>query len=280
MTNQKLTPKQKELSDDELAAITDLPFTGNSSVKGKKRAVLLGLLATGTVAGALRHSGLIVKSGKYKGSPQRNWWTWWTKPEIGGEPNPKYDPTFVQAVEQVHEVTKDTIRAELFRRAVTGWERPVWGQDGNGRTVQVGTERVYDSRLLQWLGDHVLPEGLKQNGLNNLINIDNRSVHIHANPLDGMSITQKRMVLALSELDRLEDGAGDRVLEQALPLMSLARALADVASGAVEELADGARAQLVRLVEEHLTQEDVADLLPRLLTHKPLLIDHRPAASG
>lgn len=264
----------KKVNPDSIEAITDLPFSGNAVVKARKRAFLLGLLETGTVSNALRHANLVIKSGKHKGSPQYYHWKWWTRPVWQGEENPRYDPTFVEAVELVQEVIQDKVRNAILKRAIEGWDEPVYG-NVNGVTQQVGTIRKYDSRLLQWLGDHVLPEGRKENGVQNAINInvnnDNRQVHLHAvKALDDMSPTLKRWVLQLLELTKRDDG--DRVLDQAQRLLWLADGLAKVNAG--EALPDVAREGLVRLVKEQLSQQDLLDILPKMITHQPALLEH------
>jgi len=58
----------------------------------------------------------------------------------------KSDPEFAQAVEEAHEEFVGRLKAEAVRRAVDGWEVPVYY-----KSDQVGVRREYSDALLMYL---------------------------------------------------------------------------------------------------------------------------------
>ncbi len=58
----------------------------------------------------------------------------------------KLEPAFSRAWDQARTAALDVLRLEAFRRAVEGWERPIYQ-----RGELVGTERIYSDRLLEVL---------------------------------------------------------------------------------------------------------------------------------
>lgn len=65
----------------------------------------------------------------------------------------KNDPDFKDAVDEAYGDFKEQLERELLRRAVMGWEEPVFQQG-----VLAGTIRKYDSRLLELAIKRHLPE--------------------------------------------------------------------------------------------------------------------------
>jgi hypothetical protein len=59
------------------------------------------------------------------------------------------DERFKAAMAQAYETGTDTLKAESRRRAVEGWDVPVFGKLQDGSTGVVGHERKYSDRLLE-----------------------------------------------------------------------------------------------------------------------------------
>lgn len=64
----------------------------------------------------------------------------------------KDDPDFKEAYDEAYEDFKEGIETEIMRRAIMGWEEPVYQQG-----VLAGTVRKYDSRLLELLAKRHIP---------------------------------------------------------------------------------------------------------------------------
>lgn len=65
----------------------------------------------------------------------------------------KDDPEFLAALEEAYEDFRESLENEAMRRALMGWEEPVY-QKGE----QVGTIRKYDTRLLELMLKRHIPE--------------------------------------------------------------------------------------------------------------------------
>lgn len=65
----------------------------------------------------------------------------------------KNDPAFKDAYDEAYEDFKEALQNEALRRAIMGWDEPVY-QKGE----QVGTIRKYDTRLLELLLKRHIPE--------------------------------------------------------------------------------------------------------------------------
>lgn len=63
------------------------------------------------------------------------------------------DPDFKDAYDEAYEDFKESLETEAMRRAIMGWEEPVFQQG-----VQAGTVRKYDSRLLELLLKRHIPQ--------------------------------------------------------------------------------------------------------------------------
>lgn len=73
------------------------------------------------------------------------------------------DETFRTAWEEAREEAADHLEDEARRRAVDGWDEPVFGSGGTGvGTVEVGTIRKYDSTLLIFLLKGARPEKYRE----------------------------------------------------------------------------------------------------------------------
>ncbi len=67
------------------------------------------------------------------------------------------------AWEEAREEAADHLEDEARRRAVDGWDEPVYGSGGTGvGTVEVGTIRKYDSTLLIFLLKGARPEKYRE----------------------------------------------------------------------------------------------------------------------
>ena len=68
------------------------------------------------------------------------------------------DAVFSAAFEAMREEAADRIRAEVSRRAIDGWEEPVFGRVGKDQDGIVGYVRKFDSALLARLAVAHCPE--------------------------------------------------------------------------------------------------------------------------
>lgn len=65
----------------------------------------------------------------------------------------KEKPDFAEAVQEAYSDFKEAIESEIMRRAIMGWEEPVYQQG-----LLAGSVRKYDSRLLELLAKRHIPE--------------------------------------------------------------------------------------------------------------------------
>ena len=65
----------------------------------------------------------------------------------------KSDTDFKLAMEEAYGDFKESLESEVMRRAVMGWEEPVYQQG-----ILAGTVRKYDSRLMELLVKRHIPE--------------------------------------------------------------------------------------------------------------------------
>lgn len=73
------------------------------------------------------------------------------------------DPTFAEAWEEAREESADLLEIEARRRALDGWDEPVFGSGGPGcGTEQVGVVRKYDTTLLIFLLKGERPEKYRE----------------------------------------------------------------------------------------------------------------------
>lgn len=71
--------------------------------------------------------------------------------------------SFREAWEEAREESADLLEAEARRRALEGWEEPVFGSGGPGRgTEEVGVVRKYDTTLLIFLLKGERPEKYRE----------------------------------------------------------------------------------------------------------------------
>lgn len=66
------------------------------------------------------------------------------------------NPDFSRAMDESREFFKDLIEEEIFRRAVEGWDEPVFG--GQFKDMVVGYVRRHDGKLLELLAKRHIPE--------------------------------------------------------------------------------------------------------------------------
>lgn len=66
-----------------------------------------------------------------------------------------------QLADEIAEARGDTIRREIARRAIDGWDEPVWHQG-----AEVGVIRKFSDRLLEFMGRMYLPEAREQVDVN------------------------------------------------------------------------------------------------------------------
>ena len=85
--------------------------------------------------------GLLTAAAESTGIPQRLVKRW------------QDEPVFAEAMEEAGAVYCDVIRREIHRRAIDGWDAPVYQ-----RGVHVGYERRYSDNLLQLLAKTRMPE--------------------------------------------------------------------------------------------------------------------------
>ena len=78
------------------------------------------------------------------------------------------DPDYPELFREAHEQAVDVLETEAVRRAVDGYEKPVWHKG-----VQVGTERKYSDTLLIFLMKGNKPEKYRDN-------VYHRHQHAHA----------------------------------------------------------------------------------------------------
>jgi len=73
------------------------------------------------------------------------------------------DPTFEEAWEEAREESADLLEIEARRRALEGWDEPVFGSGGPGKgTEEVGVVRKYDTTLLIFLLKGERPEKYRE----------------------------------------------------------------------------------------------------------------------
>lgn len=73
------------------------------------------------------------------------------------------DEAFAAACAEALEEASDHLEVEARRRAVDGWDEPVYGSGGKGEgTVEVGAIRKYDSTLLIFLLKGARPEKYRE----------------------------------------------------------------------------------------------------------------------
>lgn len=73
------------------------------------------------------------------------------------------DKSFDAACKEAHAQSSDYLEMEARRRAVDGWEEPVYGSGGPGKgTEQVGVVRKYSDTLLIFLTKGALPEKYRE----------------------------------------------------------------------------------------------------------------------
>lgn len=70
----------------------------------------------------------------------------------------KDDPDFKDAYDEAYEDFKEGIETEILRRAIMGWEEPVYQQG-----ILAGMVRKYDSRLLELLAKRHIPAYKEKN---------------------------------------------------------------------------------------------------------------------
>ena len=63
----------------------------------------------------------------------------------------KRSPSFARRMSSALENAKDRLETEARRRAVEGWDDPVFGKSKDGDTTQIGTIRRYSDKLLETL---------------------------------------------------------------------------------------------------------------------------------
>jgi hypothetical protein len=120
---------------------------------------------------AYREHGTINKACKVA-LISRNAYYHWTNPKLAE--GKYYDEEFSELCIKAHEEYCDVVRNEIHRRAIEGWEEPVFGslgfQQGSG---QIGTVTRFSDRLLELQAKRVLPELQKPDSP--LVNIDQRA---------------------------------------------------------------------------------------------------------
>jgi len=90
------------------------------------------------------------------------------------------DPDYPELFREAHEQAVDVLETEAVRRAVDGYEKPVW-HDG----VQVGTERKYSDTLLIFLMKGNKPEKYRDN-------VYHQHAHAHLHKRSGDSVAALR----------------------------------------------------------------------------------------
>lgn len=70
----------------------------------------------------------------------------------------KRNAKFAQQCEEACKIGAHTIEAEGYRRAVHGWDKPIYGRDKDGNPVLVGHERLYDTKLMEMMLRGHMPE--------------------------------------------------------------------------------------------------------------------------
>ncbi|NOX84049.1 MAG: hypothetical protein GXP06_13905 [Alphaproteobacteria bacterium] len=68
------------------------------------------------------------------------------------------NPGFADAWDEVQEIARGAVERELHRRAVEGWNEPVFYQG-----EQVGEVRKYSDRLLELMARGLIPERYREN---------------------------------------------------------------------------------------------------------------------
>ncbi len=95
----------------------------------------------------------------------------------------EHDTDFAFAFNQAKEDAKDTLRAEIYRRAVEGWDEPVY-QLGKYR----GVVRKYDSTLLIFQAKMMMPEYREK-----------QSVDVTSTSAQDMQVIQETIMQALAD---------------------------------------------------------------------------------
>lgn len=117
------------------------------------------------------------------------------------------DPDFAAAWDSALEEARAAVEYELHRRAVEGWEEPIYG--GRYRERVVGTARRYSDRLLELRVKGLLPQYREGSriALNNFVG-----------PSSGEAVSQFRAALAQMSLADLEELEG--IMLRAVELLS------------------------------------------------------------
>ena len=128
--------------------VVDVPNARTLKSMAKKRRFPEAYREHGTILGACAAAGI-----------SRGAYYCWTNPKHG---DGKYvDLEFCEELMVAEEEYQDRVRTELHRRAIDGWEEPVFGSVGSGpdrETVVVGHVRKYSDRLLELKAKTRLPE--------------------------------------------------------------------------------------------------------------------------
>lgn len=125
--------------------------TQHARAKQKDRAKKLALQALFLETYA--SCGVISTACAAAGINRRRHWEW-----------SKKDPAYKERFDDAHARACDTIRQEIFRRGVEGWDEPVFGKlpgkdTGSG---QVGVVRKYSDRLLEILAKAKMPTEFRE----------------------------------------------------------------------------------------------------------------------
>jgi hypothetical protein len=95
----------------------------------------------------LRKCPMHVAAAQAAGISTRQAWEWRKK-----------RPEFGAACDEACKIGAHVIEVEGYRRAVHGWEKPIYGRDKDGNPVLVGHERLYDTRLMEMMLRAHMPE--------------------------------------------------------------------------------------------------------------------------
>lgn len=181
------TRKRKSLADKD----TNTTKVQVYKSKVKKDAFLRAFAQCGAITTSAQRAGISVTS-----------YYAWTNPKYYD--GRFYDESFIERLDEALLVYQDKVRVEIDRRAIEGWEEPVFGSVGfkeDRRTEQVGSVRKYSDRLLELRAKASLPE-MRQLTPQQQVVVDSRSVTLNGSKQEAESFDASKLTKEQRELMR------------------------------------------------------------------------------
>ena len=106
----------------------------------------------------------------------------------------KHDPEFARAFQEAEEERKGLIRSTIKRRAIDGWEEPVFGRVGKDQDGIVGYIRKHDNRVLIRWAEACLEEFAKK-GDGTTVNVNaSATANAEASANSGIVVSHEKLL--------------------------------------------------------------------------------------